>query len=215
LAPTPAFAGAWFVPEDGEEIWTNVAGERGDLEYFETSAYWEIPLAERTAFVATPWVEQAADSADGWRAEATFGFKRALMRGDHGAMALQAGAVWTSAPDAACGEASAELRWLGGVNFGAGKGFVNLEAAGRAGEGGCSDGRFDLTAGYKPNEHWLGMAQLFVDAPSWGEPALKAQFTLVHFSDDDRGIQIGLRARLDSDDHEPALVLGFWGKPGR
>ena len=127
--PTPAIAGAWIAPPDGQEIWTNVAGQRGDLEYFETFAYWEIPLAERTAFVATPWVEQAADSSDdGWRAEATLGVKRALMRTDHAAMAVQAGAVWTSEPTGVCGEAAAELRWLGGVNLGA-HGFVNLEAA--------------------------------------------------------------------------------------
>ena len=74
---------------------------------------------------------------------------------------------------------------------------MNLEAATRALEGGCESERLDLTAGYRPNEDWLIMGQVFLDAPREGEDAVKAQFTVVRFGDEGRGLQFGLRTRLD------------------
>lgn len=214
LIPGPAFAGAWIAPEGGQEIWTNVAGERDELSYFETSAYWEVPVEDKTSIVAAPWVEQNYDTIDGWRGETTLGVKRAIFRGDRMAMAVQAGALWVSHPEEGCSEGGAELRWLGGSslpNIGA---FVNVEAATRALEGGCGGQRLDLTAGYRPNERWLAMGQVFLDARWDGEEGVQAQFTLVRFGDSGRGIQLGVRARMDGEDREPAVVLGLWGRPG-
>jgi hypothetical protein len=114
----PANAGAWIAPEGGQEIWSNVAGERDELSFYETSAYWEVPFGERNAVVAAPWVEQNYDTIDGWRGEAVVGLKRAIFRGESTVMAVQAGALWMSHPNEGCSEGGAELRWLGGRSFG-------------------------------------------------------------------------------------------------
>lgn len=215
MLPASAHAGAWIAPKGGQEIWTNAAGQRDGVNVFETSAYYEIPTNDTVAVVAAPWVEQADDLGDdGWRAEATLGLKTALIRNDRGAMALQAGAVWTSDPDRGCGEAGAELRWLGGVSFGPqGRGFLNLEAAGRVQDGGCPSQRFEFTAGYRPDQRWLAMGQVFLDAPREGDQAVKVQLSLVRFGTEGQALQFGIRTRLDGGASETAFVLGFWGRP--
>lgn len=213
LTPTPAAAGAWIAPEGGQEIWSNVAGERDELRFYETSAYWEVPFGEANSFVAAPWLEQNYDTLEGWRAEGVVGLKRAVFRSEDTVMALQAGALWMSHPAEGCSEGGAELRWLGGRSFGE-SAFVNVEAATRALEGGCGGERLDLTAGYRPSENWLAMGQIFVDAPQQGEENVKAQLTVVRFGRSGRGLQIGLRARIDGGGEEPALVIGLWGRPG-
>ncbi len=212
LAPGPAFAGAWVAPEAGQEIWTNVAGQRDGLSFFETSGYWEIPIGERNAVVASPWLEQNYDTADGWRGEATLGLKRALYRGDSSVVAVQAGGFWMSDPGLECEEAGAEVRLLGGAAFGR-SGFVNVEAAARTVGGGCTGERVDLTVGYRPGENWLAMGQVFVDAPHDREETVKAQFTVVRFGQRG-GLQLGVRSRIDGGAEEAALVLGWWGRPG-
>lgn len=93
-------------------------------------------------------------------------------------------------------------------------GFVNIEVAARALEGGCEGERLDLTAGFRPSENWLAMGQLFFDAPREGDETVKAQLTLVSFTQSGRGIQVGLRARIDDGIEEPALVVALWGRPG-
>lgn len=206
-------AGAWIAPEGGQEIWTSVAGERAGLNFFESSGYLEAPIGPRDAIVAAPWVETNYDTMDGWRAEATVGFKHALRRSDDYAIAVQAGALWVSHPEAECSEGGVELRFLGGRNLGE-RSFLNLEAAARALEGGCQGARLELTAGYRPSERWLGMAQLFYDGPLDGDESVKAQLTLVRFSRSGRAVQVGLRARIDGETPEPALVVSFWGRPG-
>lgn len=122
--------------------------------------------------------------------------------------------VWNSDPLAECAEAQAEVRWLGGRAIGQ-RSFANIEAAERAGDEGCGGERLDLTLGHRFEENWLGMAQVFVDAPRLGESSVKAQISLVHFGDTGRGLQVGLRARVDGESLEPALVLGFWGSGRR
>jgi hypothetical protein len=158
-------------------------------------------------------VEQNYDTVDGWRGEAVVGVKRGWTNEHGGALALQAGAFWDSHPADGCSEGGAEARVLVGRRLGD-HGFVNAEAAERRLRGGCSGERLDLTLGYHAGERWLGLAQLFVDAPSRGDDSVKAQLTLVRFGDSGRAIQFGVRARLDGDDAEPALVLGLWGRPG-
>lgn len=215
LSPAPASAGAWIAPEGGQEIWTNVVGERAENTFYETSAYWELPVGEETSFVAAPWVEQNYDTTDGWRAEATVGVKRALFRGDHMAMAVQAGALWSSHPqENECGEGGAELRLLAGSSLPAEGGFLNLEVATRALSGGCEGERIDFTAGYRPSERWLAMGQVFVDEPHDGDESVKVQFTLVRFFENGRGVQIGARTRIDDGAQEHAIVLSLWGRPG-
>ena len=193
-----------------------MAGERDGLSFFETSAYIEVPLGSETSIVAMPWVEQSYDSEDGWRAEATASVKRALFREGPFVAAVQGGAFWDSHPAEGCEEGGGELRVLGGSSFtGFGNsGFVNVEAAARALRGGCQSERLDLTLGYAPAENWLAMGQVFVDAPHQREQTVKAQLTLVYFRPNGRGIQVGLRSRIDGGASEAALVIGWWGRQG-
>lgn len=70
-----------------------------------------------------------------------------------------------------------------------------------------------LIAGLGPSENWLAMGKTFHDGPKESEESLKLQLSLVRFGDGDRGIQPGIRTRLDGDD-ETSLVLGFWAGRG-
>jgi hypothetical protein len=213
LAPTPAFAGAWIAPEGGQEIWTNSFSMRDESGVVETQVFWEEPFGERMAFVASPWIETNYDTADGWRAEAVIGLKRAVFRDDENVMALQAGALWVSHPNPGCGEGGVEARWLGGRSFGGGA-FLNLEAAGRVLEHGCGGERVDVTAGYRPTDNWLAMGQVFVDVPWEAEESVKVQLSLVRFNENGYGVQLGLRLRVDDGPQEPALMLGLWSRSG-
>ena len=214
-APAPAFAGAWIAPKNGQEIWSNVAGKRDGLNYYETSGYLEAPLGEHNALVISPWIEQSyTDGSDGWRIEATAALKHTILRTEHTAMAVQAGALWVSGPPQHCSEGGAELRWLGGVNL-PHRTFVNLEAASRTLTGGCTDQRMDLTLGAHAGHHWLALAQVYADGPRYSDETIKAQLSLVRLGDNGRGIQIGFRDRIDGGAPEPALVIGFWSEPGR
>lgn len=192
---------------------TTSIGQRDELPFYEGSGYWEFNAGEHNALVISEWVEQNYDSEDGWRAEAVIGLKRAVFADDDIVVAVQIGALWNSHPGGDCGEGGAEFRLLGGRAFGE-SGFFNVEAASRGLDGGCSGERLDLTAGYRPAENWLAMGQVFLDAPRDGEATVKAQLTAVRFSRSGRGLQVGLRARLDGDDPEPTLVLGWWGRSG-
>lgn len=214
MAPAPAAAGAWVAPEGGQWITTSAVGERSDETlYTEGSVYYETPLRPDTSLVFAPWVESNHLTPDGWRAEATFGAKHAFYRSEDNVLAIQAGALWVSNPDEGCSEGGAEVRFLGGRSLGEGRAFVNVEAAARTLSGGCEGGRMELTAGYRPTENWLAMGQVFLDSPVRGDDTLKAQFTVVRFGRSGRGIQVGLRARIDGGEPEPALVIGLWDRP--
>lgn len=190
-----------------------MAGEREGVSFFETSGYIEAPIGTSASVVIAPWVEQSYDTVDGWRAEATIGAKRALFRDEANVVAVQAGAVWASHPQDGCGEAGGELRALAGRGFGR-TGFANVEVATRAFEGGCAGERLDLTIGYRPGANWLAMGQVFVDASREEDPIVRAQLTMVHFRPSGRGIQVGLRGRLDGEAEELGLVVGWWGRVG-
>ena len=213
FAVEPAFAGAWIAPEEGQEIWTNSAGERGDMQAYESSVFIEAPLRPEASLVAAGWVEQGyAAGPELWRGEALLGLKHVVGRWSDTVSAVQGGAFWRSDPPADCDEGGAELRWLGGTSLGeAGRGFLNLEAAARLQSGGCLGRKLDLTAGYRPAENWLGLAQAFLDAPDEGEHSWKGQLSLVRFRRSGRGVQIGLRVRLDGAHREPSLIIGWWG----
>jgi hypothetical protein len=102
---------------------------------------------------------------------------------------------------------------MGGRPFGA-RAFVNAETAARAFDGGCFGGRADIAVGYRPGENWLALAQVSVDAPRAGEDVVRIQLSLVRFGASGRGLQVGVRARVDHDLDERALVIGWWGRPG-
>jgi hypothetical protein len=212
LTPLPANAGAWIAPEGGQEIITSAIGQRNEMNFYETSSYWEVPLGDENSLVITPWLEQNYDTIDGWRGEAVVGLKHAFYRREDSVVAVQAGALWISHPGSECGEGGGELRVLAGTAFSNGA-FLNAEVATRALDGGCGGERLDFTAGYRMGENWLGMAQMFVDAPRDGEEFVKVQLSLVRFGESGRGIQVGVRARVDGSE-EPALVLSWWGRPG-
>ncbi len=213
FAPSSAFAGAWIAPEGGQEIITNVAGQRAEQSYFESAGYWEAPLARDWSVVVAPWVEQSYEIEAGWRGEATLGVKHAWSGEGGGALALQAGAFWSSEPGLSCSEGGVEGRVLAGRSLGE-HAFLNVEAAGRVLQGGCSARKLELTLGYRANDEWMFMSQVFSEGSDRGDASVKAQLTLVHFGENGRGLQLGLRGRLDGEDAEPALVLGFWGRPG-
>ncbi len=214
LAAGRAEAGAWIAPEGGQAIQTEVLGARDEAPVLESQLYLEAPVAERVSLVARPWIENGETVGDeGWRAEVEGGVKAALLRTSNAAVAVQASAVWRSDPDLGCGEGAGEIRALGGMSFASGRGFLNAETAARVHDGGCPAGRVDLTLGYRPAPRWLGMAETFVFAPEGREAAVKAQFSLVRFSERGSGVQLGVRVRLDGEDAEPALVVAFWGRP--
>lgn len=210
MTPAPASAGAWIAPVDGQEIWTSLVGQRDELYFYEGSTYWETPADEDTSAVFSTWVEQNYETEDGWRGEAVVGAKQTLFRDDEIIVAAQAGLLWSSHPSADCGEGGVEARFLGGMSYREG-GFLNVEIAARALEGGCGGERIDVTAGTRFAGNWLAMGQVFVDSPHEGEETVKAQISLVRFGDEGRGVQVGLRARIDDGVQEPALVIGFWG----
>jgi len=214
LAPLPANAGAWIAPEGGQKIWTSFAGESEGFTFVELSGYVEAPAARDTSVVVSTWMQRNADPAEVWRGEATLAAKHVVYRSGRGAIvALQAGALWNSRPQEGCSEGGAEVRALLGRGIGR-TGFVNVEAATRALEGGCESERLDLTVGYRPGENWLAMGQLLLEAPREGDEILRAQVTLVNFRPSGRGIQVGLRTRVDGGAQETALVVGLWGRPG-
>ncbi|PZO52045.1 MAG: hypothetical protein DCF16_10170 [Alphaproteobacteria bacterium] len=213
MTPAPALAGAWIAPEGGQEILTTVAGEREGLTFYETSTYWEVPLGDDASVVASPWFEQNYDTVEGWRGEATLAFKGVILRNGPAVAAMQAGALWVSNPPEGCSEGGVELRWLGGRSFGDGR-FLNIEGAVRGLEGGCNSERIDVSAGFRPRSNWLVMGQVFFDSPQEGDQVTRAQLTLVRFGESGRGLQIGLRSRVDGGPQEAALVVGLWGRPG-
>lgn len=192
---------------------SDIVGQREDgAVYYEAAGYYEHPLNRGTSLVFAPWSAYDPETIEGWRGEATLSAKRVMFRHDGTVVALQGGALWISNPNEGCSEGGAEARILAGRPVGA-RAFVNVEAAARVLEGGCESQRLDLTAGYHAGRNWLALGQVFLDAPQDGEESVKAQLTLVRFTRNGRGFQLGVRARIDGDDAEPALVLGLWRGP--
>jgi hypothetical protein len=185
-----------------------------EVVFLENSIYFEQPVHERVSVVATPWVEQGADvGEEGWRAEVGVALKTAIFRDEHTALAIQGGVVWNSWPNFGCAETGAELRFLAGRSFGQ-SAFINAEYGRRVFEGDCGADRAEVTLGYRPNDGTLVLGQVFYDAALRGDETVKAQISLVRFGVGGRGIQIGLRARIDDGLTEPALVVAYWGRPG-
>ncbi|MES1156169.1 MAG: hypothetical protein ABUL73_00195 [Alphaproteobacteria bacterium] len=203
-----------MAPPHGQVIATNVEGEGHAGLFSEVSLYAETPIHRSTNFsvVAAPWTGQDPTSSQReWRGEATLSIKAAVLRTRMSAVSVQAGLAWRSDPKAGCGETGAEVRFLGGSSFGRhGRSFFNVEAAALSSGAHCSVGRFDLTAGYHASERWMGMAQVFTEGRRGSDKVLLGQVSLVRMQSESRGIQFGVRARLDDGEREPALVIAFW-----
>jgi len=182
--------------------------------FTESSLYAETPIHRSTNFsvVATPWAGQdPTSSTHHWRGEATLGVKAAVLRTRMSAVSVQAGVAWRSDPKTGCGETGAELRLLAGSSFGKqGRSFFNVEAAALSSGAHCTVGRFDLTAGYHASDRWMGMAQVFTEGRRGSDVVLLGQVSLVRLQSESRGVQFGVRARLDDGEREPALVIAFW-----
>lgn len=208
---TPAHAGAWVAPEGGQEISQFTFGLRDEQPFSESDYFLELPISGRTAFVAQP---RLAFSGDAYEAsgEVAAGLKMAVVRTPRVAGAIQAAALWRSETIDGCGAEGVEVRSLGGLS--SEDRFYNVEAALRLHSGGCFRQRLEFTAGHRPDDNWLLMGQAFLDADPDGGATIKAQASLVRFGGWADGLQLGLRFRIDGDDREPALVLGWWRTPG-
>lgn len=213
LSPAPALAGAWIAPEGGQSIATSAVGQREDgITFYEGAYYFEAPMSGDTSVVLAPWSESNHQVVDGWRAEATLGAKHVVYRSEQSVVAFQGSALWYSDPGEGCSEGGAELRVLAGHSFAEGQAFANVEGAARALDGGCEGLRGEFSAGYRHGANWLTMGQVFLDSPIEGEETLKAQVSVVRFGRSGRGIQLGVRARIDGEDPEAAVVLAFWSQ---
>jgi hypothetical protein len=116
-----------------------------------------------------------------------------------------------SHPPLGCAQSGGELRWSVGRSFG--DGFLSVEAGRRFHSGGCEGDRAELTLGYRPDEQWLGLGQVFYDGAPGEDESVKLQLSLVRRPPWGRGLQIGLRGRIDGGPAEPALVLALWSRP--
>lgn len=174
----------------------------------ETEIFLEEPISRRVSWVVQPRLESAQDLPDGWRSEAAAGVKAQIARRRDTVMAAQASALWRSESDPGCGAGGGEARVLAGRSANAGR-FVNIEAAYQVYEGGCERRRLDLTAGARPRENWLAMAQTFAHEAE-GRTTVRAQMSLVRFGREGRAVQVGLRMRVDGREREPMLVVGLW-----
>jgi hypothetical protein len=223
LAPAVSHASAWPAPYEGVEIISVAQGEQAGSAVSEADQYSEQPLAGRYDLIlqshgqtydiySEPDSSGVSQSSQGWSAEAQVAVKANLLQTAHTAIAAQAGFNWQSSLDEVCDEIGAEVRLLGGVS--SGKIFAGAEAAYRLRSGGCRAGKLDLTLGWKPTERWMGLAQTFVDDDAARQSVIKLQFSLIRYTDEGAGLQLGLRVRADeAGDDERALVVGWWQAP--
>ncbi|MGE3142357.1 MAG: hypothetical protein AB7L65_03470 [Hyphomonadaceae bacterium] len=218
LACAPAaFAGAWIAPEGGQSIQTDAIGAREDgAAYVETQYYWERPLTPRRALIIRPWLQTEKSARETLtRGEVQIAAKAIVAQTRRTVTAVQASALWRSDPAPGCSEGGGEARMLGGLSSEDGRAFANAEIGARFAAGGCTDGRFDLTLGYRPGGRWLALAETFTDQPYEGAASVKAQLSLVRYLRSGAGVQFGARVRVDGGGEEGALVLAFWGAPRR
>jgi len=210
-----ARAGAW-IPAQDQAIHTEVLGAREGRAFAESQFRYERPFGRRNALIAQPWAE--ADVQSGFtRGEVEAGLKRVLLRSGNTIVSAQASALWRGERFVTrCVGAGGEVRGLAGTAFGDGRGFLNIEAAGRLLEGGCRAQRFEVSAGWRAGPRWMGLAEGFVYDPRGSvDPSVKAQMSVVRMGAEGRGLQVGLRVNVDGGEAAPALVVGFWSAPRR
>ena len=212
-APGAAHAGAWVTAGEDRTISTVGYARDGDVATVESDVFTEKAMGNRFAlvghtFFAQDTLGQAVDEAD-------IDAKVLGYRGRRLVAAAQLGVTWRSQPEPGCTETGVEARALAGISSRTGKSFLNGETAIRY-AGGCPHVRYELTAGWRPRERWLGLGQIFVDDDLAYGASIKAQAGLVRFSRKGRGLQISLRARIDEGSViEPTIILGYWSASRR
>jgi hypothetical protein len=212
-APGAAHAGAWVTAGEDRSITTVGYRESEDgVAALETDVFTEEALGERFALVGRAYYAQ--DALGFSEDETDAGLKVALHRGRRTALALQGSGTYVSAPTVpGCDRWGGEARALAGVSSQNGRRFANLEAAYRYSPG-CSHARYELTGGYRPGSRWLSLAQAYVDDDLKFGETIKAQASLIRFTEKGRGVQISLRFRVDDGAViEPTLILGYWSRP--
>ncbi|MBU6373794.1 MAG: hypothetical protein KJS97_13790 [Alphaproteobacteria bacterium] len=177
---------------------------------------------DRASVIVETWSRDASDER---RLRGGVGLKLSLHRGPHWAVAVQGGGLFVDGaekgvpdPDSGgprCVGAGGEGRvMVGRAPRAAGRGpFVTVELASRA-QGGCASALVDATIGYEIEHKWILLAQAFQDRGLHGSETLNVQVSAVRLRRM-RGLQIGLRARLDGAEPEPAVIIGLWRRDRR
>lgn len=208
-APAQAHAGAWMNKD--QMIATIVAGAQQGAP-LEGDVYWERQVGSRLGAVARAYVVSQPDYAASFgqnAGQASLSAKWSVYEGAAGAAAMELGATYSSEADSACSGWGGQLRALTGK--GIGKGFVSVEAAYLAQRPDCVHGKLDLAAGWRPDERWLTMGQVFLDRRYGEGHVAKAQLSIVRLFNARTGLQVGLRSRIDkAGAGETALLLGLW-----
>lgn len=208
MAPETAHAGAWVTAGEDRSITTFGYSQTDGIGTLESDVYTEKTLTSRLALVGHTFYAQDGLGAE--RDEADLGIKVLGYRTDRIALAVQGAATWRSEVETGCPDLGGELRVLAGRASRSGRTFLNGEAAYRYANG-CTHVRYEATAGWRPNERWLGLGQVFVDDDLRFGETIKAQASLVRFSAKGRGLQISARFRVqDGDVIEPTIILGYW-----
>lgn len=208
-APTTAHAGAWLNKD--QMIATVVAGAEQGAPV-EGDVYYERRISDRLGAVARGYVVSQPDYAASFgqnAGQASLAAKWSLYEGAAGAAALELGANYSSEADPACSGWGGQLRALTGKGFGAA--FVSVEAAYLAQRPDCIHGKLDLAAGWRQDDRWLTMGQVFLDRRYGEGHVAKAQLSIVRLFNARTGLQLGLRSRIDKGGAgESALLLGLW-----
>lgn len=208
----PAAAGAWLAGEEGQSINTVVFGRREDEGFVERQYYVEERVSDRFAMVIRPLVASGSFYGGSTvRAEGELGLKAAVFRGRNAAVSLQAGAIANSDWMTRCWYGG-ELRGMGGLSFGGGRGYVNAEFGTRRLNGGCRAHRLDVSTGYRFLRYYNGVFDAFAYAAEGERTVLKIQASILQASFQ-RSLQIGVRTRVDGGPSETALVFSLWREP--
>jgi hypothetical protein len=150
------------------------------------------------------------DSAGFVDDESLVALKALAHRGPRFAAAVQAGVTWRSEPDPECTPTGGEVRMMAGMSSRGGGQFGNVEAAYRE-AGGCAHARYEVTWGVRPRRDWLLLGQVFADDDLRFAETVKVQATAVRFTRKGRGLQLGVRLRVDGVDViEPTIIVGYW-----
>lgn len=228
---TPSLASPWLVSRQ-EIAWAGYSeGPTGRV--VETGATTEQSLGKgRVALVGEVWTQ---DGADGAAHRAALALKVRAHHGPRWAVAAQAGPLYGVDADGGCAGAGGEARVGVGRSFGVGLGrgversvgliagrarrlrpgsmFGAVEFAYRA-QGGCAHALREATIGYELERKWLLLAQAFDDRNLHGTETVKVQISAVRFRRT-RGVQVGVRVRVDGADPEPAFIIGVWRRERR
>jgi hypothetical protein len=147
-------------------------------------ASWRAAIFPRSLTTPQLWPE---------RGQASLAAKWSLYEGAAGAAALELGANYSSEADPTCAGWWAAS---GADRQGLRRGVVSVEAAYLAQRPHCIHGKLDLAAGWRPDEKWLTMGQVFLDRRYGEGHVAKAQLSVVRPFSARTGFQFGSEAEL-------------------